>query len=151
MYDDDKKQADEIRTTTLIRHWIPVFEVSTRRRKRKTGKPPQLSRNPDTAVLLADNQTSTHATPRIFNLAHEFFTERIRCIGPVIRKAAGEEDLKRRQERAATDALRKLIQKAGESDKFTLDYRREDATRGIKYLRAVKIDGTEYRVSILWT
>ncbi|KAK7038814.1 hypothetical protein VNI00_010444 [Paramarasmius palmivorus] len=145
LYGDDKDKADEIRATTLIRHWIPVSEVFTRCRKRNTGKPPQLLRGPDMAVHLADKQTLPHATPRIFNLAKEFFTAKIRCIGPVIRKPAGEEDLKRRQERAATEKLRSLIRRAHQSGSCTLDYRREDATKGKKFLRAVQINGTDYR------
>uniref|UniRef100_A0A0W0FBK8 DNA (cytosine-5-)-methyltransferase n=1 Tax=Moniliophthora roreri TaxID=221103 RepID=A0A0W0FBK8_MONRR len=138
---EDKTKANEIRMSFLIRRILPNAPV--RKRRRRTGIPPQLSRNPDLAVLDPDNQTPTHATPRISALAKGLFRETIRVVGARINIRKPETE----QENAALTHLKDLLKRAHRMKSLLCDYRKEDQwKRGSKYLNAVQVDGQTYRI-----
>ncbi|EEB96939.1 hypothetical protein MPER_03837 [Moniliophthora perniciosa FA553] len=138
---EDTTKANAIRMSFLIRHILP--NASVKKRRRRTGIPPQMSRNFDLAVLDPDNQSPTHATPRIYALAKGLFRETIRVIGAknVIKEPEAE------QKNAAFAHLKSLLKRAHRKESLVCDYRKEDQwKRGSKYLNAVQVDGQIYRV-----
>jgi DNA (cytosine-5)-methyltransferase 1 len=101
--------------------------------------------NVDLAVLKAENQNTTHVTPRIAKLAQGLFREEIEVVGPPpppINKAQVENEKKRQYL-----TLKALYGQAKKARK-KVDYKKEDriSVSNDTY-KSVQVDGVVYNVS----
>jgi DNA (cytosine-5)-methyltransferase 1 len=103
--------------------------------------------NIDLAVLKAENQNTTHVTPRIAKLAQGLFREEIEVIGPPpppINKVQMESERKRQYL-----TLKALYGQAKKARK-RVDYKKEDRiSLGDDMYKSVQVDGVVYNVSDL--
>jgi len=150
----DEPEAKSILAAPFVRHLLRNTQINLSSRPTPSRGPrsKHLPRNKanlgnlDLAVLKAENQNTTHVTPRISELAEGLFRERIEVIGPrpaPINKTQAFAEKKRTLLR-----LQELCDNAKRVKK-KIDYRKTDRIgRELdKFYKAVKIDGCDYSVS----
>lgn len=105
-------------------------------------------RNPDIAVLKAENQNPTHVTPLIASIAKGFVNEDLVVVGPPPKKV--DEVAQEQQRRKALGTLWRLIERA-KGGMLDVDWRKEDRVNPrSNYLRKVWVGGKVYQVGFFY-
>jgi len=151
----DDNDLLKIKAVPFVRHITRHVqsEQTNRPPRRRSARGPRSKHLPksratigniDLAVLKAENQNTTHVTPRIAKLAQGLFREEIEVVGPPpppINKAQVESEKKRQYL-----TLKALYGQAKKARK-KVDYKKEDriSVRDDMY-KAAQVDGVVYNV-----
>ncbi|KAG7452102.1 S-adenosyl-L-methionine-dependent methyltransferase [Guyanagaster necrorhizus] len=146
---DEHERGEQLRHLPFVRAILPRVDVSAAKRKRKAKRhrldhrPPEIPERAgldlDTIVLKPENQTPTHVTGAIANLAKGLFSEELHvCKAP---PPPVDEEKKLQEQQENRNYLEVLIGRANRHHKKT-DWRRDQRlSSSSRYLKSVSIDG----------
>ncbi|CAA7265858.1 unnamed protein product [Cyclocybe aegerita] len=149
----DEPESRRIRSAPFVKHILrnaPPISESSRPPPRREARNKHLPKNkasignPDLAVLKAENQNTTHVTPRIAKLVQGLVRESMEVVGPPpppVNKAEVEAERKR-----AFEQLCRLHTKAKKLKK-NIEYNKQDRIEGnLEYCKVIKIEYKPYMV-----